>query len=175
MWLLVVVVVLLGFGWIAAPYVRSAAFVIDLSGTKTWVRRLMPVSMQEVKSRDLVIPTRGGTVKARFYQPASPSDRTLLVFPGIHNGDVDEPRLAAFSRRLAASGVNILSIPLPDLRVYRILPISTDVVEDTAVWAAADRTIAPTGRVGLVGVSFAGGLALVAAGRPSLQHIVQFQ
>jgi dienelactone hydrolase len=34
---------------------------------------------------------------------------------------------------------------------------------------SGQRDLAPSGRIGLVGVSFAGGLALVAAGRPALQ------
>ena len=37
-----------------------------------------------------------------------------------------------------------------------------------AAKAAATPAFAPSGRVGVVGVSFSGGLALVAAGRPSL-------
>jgi len=45
---------------------------------------------------------------------------------------------------------------------------STDDVEDVSVWLASQPALAPRGKIGLVGVSFAGGLALVAAGRPSL-------
>jgi len=88
-------------------------------------------------------------------------------------GRQDEPRLAAFSRRLAASGVTVLSVPIPDLRAYRITPDSTDVIEDATGWMAVDRTLAPSGRVTLIGVSFSGGLAIVAAGRPSLSGKVQ--
>jgi pimeloyl-ACP methyl ester carboxylesterase len=43
-------------------------------------------------------------------------------------------------------------------------------IEDVTAWATHDTTIAPNGRVALVGVSFGGGLALVAAGRPGLEH-----
>jgi pimeloyl-ACP methyl ester carboxylesterase len=81
---------------------------------------------------------------------------------------VDEPRLVALSRRIAATGATVLSVPLPDLRRYHVTPRSTDMIEDVALWAAADHDLAPQGRVGVVAVSFAGGLALVAAGRPSL-------
>ena len=99
---------------------------------------------------------------------AGGATRTLAVFPGVHSGGVDEPRLAAFSQRLAATGANVLSMPLPELRRYLITPVSTDMIEDGAAWLLADRTMAPLGHIGLAGVSFAGGLALVAAGRPSL-------
>jgi dienelactone hydrolase len=160
-------------GWIVAPYVVSAAFLLDMAGSTSWVRRALPVRAQPVTARDVQVPTRGGPLASRLYQPATPTRRSLIVFPGVHEGGVNEPRLVAFSRRLAATGTTVLSVPLPDLRAYRITPASTDLIEDATAWLAANRALAPTGRVGLVGVSFSGGLALVAAGRPSLTDKLQ--
>jgi hypothetical protein len=154
--------------WLATPYVVAAAFILDLSGTTGWARRLMPVRTQVVTTRDLRVPTRYGLIGARLYEPARPSGRSVIVFPGVHAGGVDEPRLAAFSRRLAATGIVALSVPLPELRRYRITPVSTDMIEDATSWMAQDRSLTPSGHVDIAGVSFAGGLALVAAGRPSL-------
>lgn len=165
--------VLLVAAWLVAPYVRSAAFILDLAGTGGWARRLMPVRVRPVTARDVQVPTRYGDEAARVYEPAGGSTRGLIVFPGVHAGGIDEPRLVAFSRRLASTGANVLSMPLPDLREFRITPRSTDVIEDATLWLAANRALAPSGRVGLVGVSFAGGLALVAAGRESLAGKVQ--
>ncbi len=165
--------VLLVAAWLVAPYVRSAAFILDLAGTGGWARRLMPVRVRSVTTRDVQVPTRYGDEAARVYEPAGGSTRSLIVFPGVHAGGIDEPRLVAFSRRLASTGANVLSMPLPDLREFRITPRSTDVIEDATLWLAANRALAPSGRVGLVGVSFAGGLALVAAGRESLAGKVQ--
>ncbi len=130
--------------------------------------------MREVTSRDVPVPTRLGAVAARLYEPRGGAGRSVLVFPGVHAGGIDEPRLVTFSRRLASTGLNVLSVPLPDLREFRVTARSTDIIEDATLWLAADRALAPSGRVGLVGVSFAGGLALVAAGRPSLAGKVQF-
>ena len=172
MWILAIVVIaLVSFVWWFAPYARTAAFVLDLTGSKTWFRPLLLVRPQAVTSTDLVVPTRHGAIDARLYQVASPK-RTIVVFPGIHRGGVDEPRLDAFARRLAATGNTVLSVPLPGLRTYHIAPESTDVVEDTVGWMAAQPEYSPTGRVGIVGVSFSGGLALVAAARPSLKNKV---
>lgn len=161
-------IVMAATGWVSAPYLSAAAFVLDVSGAAKWVRRALPVRVRPVTSRDLEIPTRYGPIPARVYQPAPGSGRTVIVFPGVHAGGVDEPRLAAFSRRLAGTGVTVLSVPLPELRRYRISPVSTNTIEDAAVWLAANRTLAPDGAIGIAGVSFAGGLALVAAGRSSL-------
>lgn len=167
--LLVVIATVL---WSFAPYARSAAFVLDLTGSKTWFRPLLLVRPQPVTATDLVVPTRRGAIDARLYQVASPA-RTIVVFPGIHRGGVDEPRLDAFARRLSAAGSTVLSVPLPGLRTYHIAPESTDAIEDTVGWMAAQPEYSPSGRVAIVGVSFSGGLALVAAARPSLQNKVQ--
>jgi dienelactone hydrolase len=121
-----------------------------------------------VSIRDIDVPARHGAVHARLYLPATPTGHTIAVFPGVHGGGVDEPRMSALSHKLAAEGLTVLAAPLPELRVYTILPRSTDDIEDVAGWLAAQRDLAPSGRIGMVGVSFAGGLALVAAGRPSL-------
>ena len=159
------------WAWWATPYVNSAALLMDMTGAAPGVRQWLPVRVLEVSAQDLVVPTRHGDVPARLYRASSSSGAagpTLVIFPGVHGGGVDEPRLVALSRRIAAAGATVLSVPLPDLRRYHVTPRSTDMIEDVTLWAAADHDLAPQGRVGMVGVSFAGGLALVAAGRPSL-------
>ena len=103
--------VLLVAAWLVAPYVRSAAFILDLAGTGGWARRLMPVRVRPVTARDVQVPTRYGDEAARVYEPAGGSTRSLIVFPGVHAGGIDEPRLVAFSRRLASTGANVLSMP----------------------------------------------------------------
>jgi hypothetical protein len=155
---------------VLAPDARSAAFVADLAGVEVWWRPLLPIRPRPVAARDLRIPTRHGEINSRIYEPDTAPLGTLVVYPGIHAGGVDEPRLVSFARRLAGNGVRVVTVPLPDLRVYRITTDSTDAIEDSALWTANDPRLAPAGHVGLVGVSFAGGLALVAAGRPALQH-----
>ena len=154
--------------WWARPYAESAALILDLTGPGGLARTLLPVRTRSVSARDVLVTTRYGPVPARVYRPSGTPTRAVVVYPGIHSGGVDEPRLAAFSRRLAATGATVLSAPLPDLRLYEITPRSTDVAEDVAIWMAAQPDLAPGGRVGLAGISFGGGLALVAAGRPSL-------
>jgi dienelactone hydrolase len=47
-------------------------------------------------------------------------------------------------------------------------------IEDAAVWLSDQPRLARDGRVGLVGISFAGGLSIVAAGRPALRDRAAF-
>jgi len=166
--LIIIVVVVAIAAWLMMPYVSALAILIDLSGQEMPMRRWLPVSVGQVTTRDVAVPTRHGTVNARLYLPNGRSHQTWIVVPGVHAGGVDEPRLARLTTRLAGAGITVLSLPLPDLREFRIVGRSTDQIEDAVVWATADPALAPDGIVGLVGVSFGGGLALVAAGRPAV-------
>jgi len=166
--LLALAVVGLVIAWMAPPYVRSAALLMDMTGAAPGIRRWLPITVRDVETRDLALPTRAGDVPVRIYQ--SPTDRgpTIVIFPGVHGGGLDEPRLVALSRRIAAAGATVLSAPLPDLRRYTITPRATDTIEDIIAWMTSHPEVSADRRVGVVGVSFAGGLALVAAGRPRL-------
>jgi hypothetical protein len=79
---------------------------------------------------------------------------------------------------LAASGFTVLTVASPDLQRFRITPESTDIIEDAALWLAggADGAVraATDGKVGMLGISFSGGLSIVAAGRPALRDKVSY-
>ena len=150
------------------PTVGTVALLLDLGGWTAFPRPIVPVRAAATSSERITVPTRYGPVVARIDRPAGGANRTLVVLPGVHAAGLDEPRLTRLSTRLAGAGINVVSVPLPDLRAFRIVGRSTDEAEDVTAWVAASRSLAPNGRVSLAGVSFAGGLALVAAGRPSL-------
>jgi dienelactone hydrolase len=164
----IAVVALVSAIWLGMPYAVSGGQLLDLAGYDGAFRALLPSRPRPVGRRDLLVPTRHGDIAARYYAPDGAATHQLIVFPGIQAGGLDEPRLVAFATRLAATGAAVLSVPLPDLRQFRVTARSTDMIEDATAWMASDPALAPTGRVGLVGISFSGGLALVAAGRPSL-------
>jgi dienelactone hydrolase len=153
--------------WLAWPMVTSAALLLDLTGTSPHARAWLPVARRAVLTESVEAATRHGAIPARRYRPASGTGPPILIFPGIHGGGVDEPRLVAMATKLAAAGGDIVTVPLPDLRAYLITERSVDMIEDAIGWAASAYG-GRSGRIGVVGVSFAGGLALVAAGRPGV-------
>ena len=93
----------------------------------------------------------------------------FLLVPGVHASGVDEPRLIGFARDLASMGHPVVTVGPPDLAGYSISPQVTDAIEDAAVWLSQQPHLAPDGRIGMMGISFAGGLSIVAAGRPTLR------
>ena len=156
--------------WLLWPDVTSAALLLDLVDPGSRMRAALPVRVAAIRESDVAVPTRHGDVEGRLHIPDAGASHALLIVPGVHAGGIHEPRLAALSRRVAGAGAAVLTLPLPDLRTYRITPESTDQIEDAITWLSSRKDLAPTGRVGVIGVSFAGGLALVAAGRPGMRE-----
>jgi dienelactone hydrolase len=163
---------LLAFGtgyWAAHDYIRGAAFVVRAAGMQGIARTVAEWEAGEVAEQRLTIPWRGGVLPARKYLPRGTARRAFLLVPGIHASGVDEPRLIGFARDLASMGHPVVTVGPPDLARYTISPAVTDAIEDAAAWLARQRDLAPDGRIGMMGISFAGGLSIVAAGRPSLK------
>jgi len=163
------------FGALALPYLDALSFIIraaDVPGAPATVAgwRATTVSREEV----FAVPTRQGDVPARFYRPASGVRRTILLMPGVHRDGIDESRLVGLAEDLAGTGFGVLTIAAPDLQKFKITPQVTDVIEDAVRWASAQPHYAPDGKVGLLGISFSGGLSVVAAGRESIRERVAF-
>ena len=120
------------------------------------------------------VATRHGAIRARLYRPGIRIRRTVLLVPGVHAMGIDEPRLTGLSGELAASGLAVLTMELPDLMKYQFTPRSVDEIEDGISWLARRHDLTPDGRIGVMGISFAGGLSLVAAGRPTVKDKIVF-
>jgi dienelactone hydrolase len=178
-WIVRIVVVLViaaaGTAFLLLPYARAAALLMRVSNTSGPVGDLVGRTDYAFETaQPHQVPTRHGPVPARFYRPAGSTRRTILLVPGIHSMGIEEPRLKGLAADLAATGYPVMTLALPDLMQYRITPAATDVLEDAVSWMAAQPALAPDGRVGMAGVSFAGGLSTSAAGRPGIRDKVAF-
>lgn len=170
-----IALVLASAGLIASnDYLRAAAFVVQATGMQGVARSAAGLETNAFDEQALTVPWRDGALRARVYLPRGRSTRAVLLVPGVHASGVDEPRLVQFARDLASVRHIVLTVELTDLARYRITPRSTDMIEDAASWLSHQPTLAPDGRVGMMGISFAGGLSIVAAARPSIRDRVAF-
>ena len=171
----VVVVIAAALVYVATPLVRAASLFVRAAHLGGRVEQFATDHAHRVTVLPRhQIPTRLGDVPAQFYRPSGTFSRGVLLVPGIHSLGIDEPRLTALARDLAGSGLMVMTMALPDLQRYQITPRSTDVIEDVVSWMVTRPDLAPDGRVGIVGISFAGGLSVVAAARPSIRDKVAF-
>jgi dienelactone hydrolase len=166
-------IILLAAGYAALhEYIRAATFVVQAAGMNGVVAAAADLQSSPVVERDVRIRWRGGELPARWYS-AGPVDHVpILLVPGVHAAGIDEPRLVGVARDLASVGHPVLTTELADLKQYAITVRSTDMIEDAAAWLVQQRDLAPDGRIGMMGISFAGGLSVVAAARPSIRDRV---
>jgi hypothetical protein len=162
-------------GYVAAPYVRAGSLIVRAANFGGRVEAVANAGARDVAVRaPHFVATRGGEVPARFYEPSGRVSRTVLLVPGIHSMGIEEPRLRALAVDLAGTGVRVMTLALPDLQRYHVTPESSGIIEDAVAWMARQPELAADGRVGMIGISFAGGLSIVAAGRDSIRDKVAF-
>ena len=169
--LVAVAIVVAGATIIWGPaYARGLSLVVRAAHLDGWLKTAADTQAHAwTAGPATTVPTRHGDIPARLYRPAGTIRRAAILTPGVHAMGIDEPRLRGLAGDLAASGVAVLTIALPDLVRYRFTTESVDQIEDAASWLAAQPALAPDGKVGLMGISFAGGLSVVAAGRPAVR------
>jgi dienelactone hydrolase len=161
--------------YITVPYARAASLFVRAANLGGRVEAVANASARTVNVLPPhIVATPQGDVAAQFYRPDGRVRRAVLLVPGVHSMGIAEPRLTALAKDLAGSGITVMTMALPDLMRYQITARSTDVIEDAVAWMTAQETLAPDGRVGMVGISFAGGLSIVAAGRPRIRDKVAY-
>jgi hypothetical protein len=167
---LVVVLIFVGM-----PYVDALAFIARAAGMQGTIGdlgewRAYPTSADPV----FKVPTRYGDVDGRIYRPVSGNvRRSVTLVPGVHMDGIREARLVGMAEDLAASGYQVLTVAPPNLQRFMITPENTDIIEDAAKWLAAKHP-GLDGKIGMLGISFSGGLSIVAAGRRGLRDKVAF-
>ena len=111
--------------------------------------------------QEVTLSTTQGPVRARLYVPrgiAHPPGMVLVH--GIHHLGIDEPRLQNFARAAASNGFSVLTPEIAALADYHVDGASIGTIGESSAWL---QQRLGTGPVTIVGVSFAGGLSLLAA------------
>lgn len=158
-------------GW---PFVRAhlqAMAVLDLVGGRPVPVLLRKMIEEPVVKKEIELPSTGGLVRARMYLPERRAHApALMVLHGVHHLGIDEPRLVSFAAAMASCGLQVLTPELPNIKDYHIDAGAVRTIGESALWFSA-QTGAP---VGVMGLSFSGGLALLAAADPMYQPSFKF-
>ena len=118
---------------------------------------------QPVHTQDLTLHVPSGDVRSRTYTPINrPNAPALVVLHGVHHLGIDEPRLMAFASAMASCGYRVLTPELPDIMDYHVDAASIITIAQSTQWWARQTG----GPVGVMGLSFSGGLALIASTDP---------
>jgi len=144
---------------IGRDHLRAAFLLLRIEDPKT-TSALARLGTHDVQESVIDIPTAGGPLRARLYTPVDIAHPPgMVIVHGIHHLGIDEPRLVGFARAFSQAGVMVLTPELKEVADYRITPQSI-----MQIGYAADELHSRVGRpVGILGLSFSGGLALMAA------------
>lgn len=157
----VVVLAVLLFASVAVPRVRAHRRAADvLRRFATAAPAANSPSSSDEPAIDVTDEHRDGVLHLRWYVPRAVAEPPALVLVhGIHRFAVEEPRLVRFARALAASGVAVVTPEVRELADYRV-----DVRSIETIGGAARAAHEKLGKkAGVMGMSFAGGLSLLAA------------
>jgi dienelactone hydrolase len=166
-------------GAVTWPFLRAhmqAIAVLKILGGQPIPRLVKATIAAPIHTQDILftVPSGNGQqkeVRARLYLPDNkPNAPALVVLHGVHHLGIDEPRLEAFASAMANCGIRVLTPELPDIKDYHVGATSIRTIGESAHWFA-QQTGAP---VGVIGLSFSGGLALIAAANPAYKPDFKF-
>ena len=157
-----------------APYWSAGMLIARAAGTTGPLGTIAQWSGQSVSRSVEQIPIRTGATRARIFRPDGRHTRAALLVSGVHRDGIEEPRLMTLAHELAATGIVVVTPEIDDLIHYRLTARVTDTIEDAAAWMAAHPQSFGHQRLGVIGVSFSGGLSVVAGGRPSIRDRVAY-
>ena len=123
------------------------------------------------KEEDGVAQSPHGPLRYRLYAPQDiKNPGGVVLLHGVHHLGIEDPRMWNLARALAGAGVLVMTPELQDLADYRVTARTIDVIGDSAMVLSTrmDR------KVGLIGLSFAGGLSLLAATKPEYASSIGF-
>jgi acetyl esterase/lipase len=170
---LAVVVLCLAFWPFAKTHIQAVAVLREVAGQPVpWVARglTVPVTTEDL-SLSIATPSGPQQVRARVYIPQNrPQAPAMVIFHGVHHLGIDEPRLTGFAAAMAGCGIRVLTPELPGIKDYHVSQDSVAAIGESVRWFAAQTG----GPVGVMGLSFSGGLALVAASDPQYHSDFKF-
>jgi len=148
---------------IAQDYLRAASLLQRISDPSTtgWIASY---DVHPVDVHDATFDFRGQPIPARIYLPRGVGFAPgIVVVHGMHELGINEPRLVNFARSLAAGGFFVMTPLVPGIADYRVQGESADLI-GTAAQTFAQQLSVP--KVGILAISFSGGLSLLAASDP---------
>ncbi len=166
--LAIVLLLVGGSGMALRHHLRAVGLLLRLTDPQATLARL---GADEVVTSPFSVATDSGAVPGRIYRPqgvARPPG--LVLVHGVHRLGIEDPRLVRLAQAFAASGLVVLTPQVAALSDYRLAP---EAIATIGAAAASLRRELGT-PVGVVGISFSGGLALVAATDPLFASDIAF-
>jgi pimeloyl-ACP methyl ester carboxylesterase len=151
----------------AMSHAKAAGVLLRLSDGGGDPMGLREFRVTPITRMELTIDIAGEKVRAYRYEPLTgPGTLGMVLVHGVHYRGIDETRLVRFAESIAETGITVLTPEIASLADYRIDHAA--VVEIGGVASALREELGGEKPVGVMGISFAGSLALLAAADPAI-------
>jgi pimeloyl-ACP methyl ester carboxylesterase len=156
-----VVVVLLGIALNYLRYELRSYALLTRFADPSATGPLLRFETHDVTTEDVTIAAPSGPLRARLFLPVGVAHPPgMVAVHGIHHLGMDEPRLMSFARAVAGTGLAVLTPQIDALADYQVDAASISDIGESVVWLGKRLQVR---QVTLTGISFAGGLSLLAA------------
>ena len=148
---------------IAQEYLQAASLLQRISDPNAtgW---LANYEVHPVDVRDTTFNFQGKSIPAHVYMPRGIGFAPgIVIVHGMHRLGIDDPRMVASARAVAASGFFVMTPQVPGIADYRVERESADIIGVAAQTFARELNVK---KVGILAISFSGGLSLLAASDP---------
>jgi dienelactone hydrolase len=171
-WLLFLLFVAAGIAYFPVTHhLKAASVLMNIAepGAKGFVS---DYSKNPIKTQEFSLNVNGTAVRSRIYSPVGVErPPAVVILHGVHHLGIEEPRLKNFARAMASHGYMIMTPELPGIDNYHVnaasIPVIGEAAKELTRWSGAPK-------VGVLGLSFAGGLALIAANDPNYAKSIAF-
>ena len=161
-----------GGGVFARPFVHGLSFVIRAAEMQGRVRRSPHCTRGRFRRRGSRFRPARGSIAPHYAPAGFASAPNIAPGSGLHPSASPNRALVRLARQLSASGLSHQP-DIPELSQFEI-PRHYRCDRTERHLARYASGLAPDHRVGMMGISFSGGLSIVAAGRPSLTDRVAY-
>jgi pimeloyl-ACP methyl ester carboxylesterase len=152
------------------PHLRAMSLLLRFSNPKA-VGFATSFAHHPFKEEDGTAQTPHGLLRYRLYVPQDVKNPGgVLLLHGVHHLGIEDPRMWSLARALAGAGVLVMTPELQDLADYRVTAQTIDVIGDSAAVLSSRMNKS----IGVIGLSFAGGLSLLAAAKPEYAQKIGF-
>lgn len=144
--------------------VESARLLMDIAGDSAGAD-------EKVARRAVSWRVEGRQRAGDLYEAAETRSAALVLVPGVAPRGKDDPRLVSFARALAGAGFAVL---VPDIESLRALRVGSGDIRAAADAMRYFTREHPPRPVGICGISYAAGPALLATLEPDVRPQVRF-
>jgi pimeloyl-ACP methyl ester carboxylesterase len=169
----IAVVALLALAWTRRSYVEAGSLLARFAdpGAQGFVASIVrhPIATAPV---EIPADANAPAVPAIIYAPTGHVHAPgIVIVHGVHRLGLREPRLVHFARTIAETGYTVITPQVDELAQFHLEPTSIQTIGRAAHFLKARLG---TARVGLMGLSFAGGLSVMAAADPAFASDIGF-